>query len=818
MSDIKKLIINSTEGTKSDGPKINFEIQLSDEFSNLNSLQLLYWLVNNQQTWIAIPRDDVTGEFKTSIDIGEYAQSGTYSIRSINITTNNGTFLNYNEGQLSELGFQISTNVANINSDNQKPQLSTVEILGSSFDVDGSPHIQVQVKASDDKSGLVDRFILEFLSPTGNSIQQWCLFDSNGESTVDFTLSKYSASGNYSLNTVRIADAAGNNEMSQSFLSAHPVIFNLNNINSDNLAPELAKFNLTASYDPLTNRPQIDISGLVTDLVSGVKGIYIRLTSPTGRNLDEWVYYGNSPEVNFKNYIALPIDFTPGEYKVDFLRLSDIAGNETTWNSTSLFEGKFQNSIRIYFENSNNESKIISNPTDLSGYIFGSDLSNDSLSSGKGDDYLYAGSGNDIVNAGDGNDLIIAGSGAGDDTYNGEVGVDTIKYTSAKSGIIINLSEVSNQAHGILPGDVAGIGIDQISNIENIISGNFNDILTGDANDNYIDGESGDDTITGGLGKDALNGGPGADSFKYNSAQDSFISGYDIINDFTNIDKITLNGISGIKHYQGNFQYYGDFSTTLKNIINDTTIENKAVFFTDGTDGFFYIKGSGSGVDFNGTLIKILNQTSPPLNNQLAGIGGYEVNATAFFWKNAFSSLPATKLSGVTLSAGGINSTSDSTGLITLSGVDDTQGSDDGFMALTPQLVTATTSKNAITLTDVLATLKVYLNKPLPEAYASPLNYIAADFDGSGTVTLSDVLQLLKYYLNKSTTVTPTWQFVDAADMSIDGKTFAGANGANLAKDNAIPHAIDQTFDATHTSIELVGVLRGDVDGSWSPP
>ena len=81
---------------------------------------------------------------------------------------------------------------------------------------------------------------------------------------------------------------------------------------------------------------------------------------------------------------------------------------------------------------------------------------------------------------------------------------------------------------------------------------------------------------------------------------------------------------------------------------------------------------------------------------------------------------------------------------------------------------------------------------------------------------MTDVLQLLKYYLNKPTSATPTWEFVDAADMSIDGKTFAGANGANLGKENTTPHAIDQTFDATHTSIELIGVLRGDVDGSWT--
>jgi hypothetical protein len=118
-------------------------------------------------------------------------------------------------------------------------------------------------------------------------------------------------------------------------------------------------------------------------------------------------------------------------------------------------------------------------------------------------------------------------------------------------------------------------------------------------------------------------------------------------------------------------------------------------------------------------------------------------------------------------------------------------------------------------LTDVLSTLKIYLGKGLPDTIASPLNYIAADFDNSGSVTLNDVLQLLKYYLGKSTSATPSWQFVDAADFGTNSTTFLGANGANLSKDNTVPHAIDQAFDDSHTSIQLLGVLRGDVDGSW---
>jgi len=77
----------------------------------------------------------------------------------------------------------------------------------------------------------------------------------------------------------------------------------------------------------------------------------------------------------------------------------------------------------------------------------------------------------------------------------------------------------------------------------------------------------------------------------------------------------------------------------------------------------------------------------------------------------------------------------------------------------------------------------------------------------------------LKYYLGKSTTnnVEPEWAFVDKADFTDDEvDTIAGADGNPLSKLNTTPHTIDQDISVDGT-IELVGVLRGDVDGSWVP-
>ena len=163
--------------------------------------------------------------------------------------------------------------------------------------------------------------------------------------------------------------------------------------------------------------------------------------------------------------------------------------------------------------------------------ITGSD-SADMVSSGAGADTIESGSGNDRIDAGDGNDLIVGGHGAGDDTYVGGAGVDTIKYISALAGITVNLAAISDQARATGTGDAAGIGVDQLSQIENVIAGNFDDVLTGDTNANRIEamggndsvsGASGNDTLIGLAGNDTLDGGTGNDSMVGGTGDDTYI-------------------------------------------------------------------------------------------------------------------------------------------------------------------------------------------------------------------------------------------------------------------------------------------------------
>ena len=139
----------------------------------------------------------------------------------------------------------------------------------------------------------------------------------------------------------------------------------------------------------------------------------------------------------------------------------------------------------------------------------------------------------------------------------------------------------------------------------------------------------------------------------------------------------------------------------------------------------------------------------------------------------------------------------------------------DGY-AVTASVDTAE-AQQAIGLNDVLSALKLYLQKPVGTPQTQALQTIAADINADGILNLSDVLNLLKIYLKKPTEpgVEVQWTFIDASH--IDGENAAQIKASNGGYVNAnYTHAAPTNWDsAALEPIELIGVLRGDVDGSW---
>ncbi len=147
---------------------------------------------------------------------------------------------------------------------------------------------------------------------------------------------------------------------------------------------------------------------------------------------------------------------------------------------------------------------------------------------------IYGSQYNDTL-TGNGADNNLRGR-AGNDTIDGGAGLDIANYRTAGSALTITLLD------GITTGVLDGQGgTDQLSNIEGLRGGAFNDALTGNSVANKLEGDDGDDTLTGGLGNDTLDGQNGFDSAYYNNLTD--VNGYNLVlNNATSTLAVTGKG------------------------------------------------------------------------------------------------------------------------------------------------------------------------------------------------------------------------------------------------------------------------------------
>jgi hypothetical protein len=91
---------------------------------------------------------------------------------------------------------------------------------------------------------------------------------------------------------------------------------------------------------------------------------------------------------------------------------------------------------------------------------------------------------------------------------------------------------------------------------------------------------------------------------------------------------------------------------------------------------------------------------------------------------------------------------------------------------------------------------------------------VAADFNRDGTVGLTDAIDVLKAVVGL-TAPSPTWTFMDASKVSANLTMDSYNNDKTKSLDNGwMSPNMPLTLTAS-TEVKLVGVLSGDVDGSW---
>jgi len=203
-----------------------------------------------------------------------------------------------------------------------------------------------------------------------------------------------------------------------------------------------------------------------------------------------------------------------------------------------------------------------------------------------GPDTLSGTAGDDTINGFDGNDLFLAGSTGGNDVINGGAGRDSIEFRErATSAVTVDF------VAGTITGGSSGTIT--FSSIERVLTGSFNDTLTGNGAAQTLTGQGGSDTIWGAGGADTLWGATGTDAFVFRemgTANADRISDFASGSDKLHLDDAAFTAIGAM----GNF---GAADARFKaNSSGTATDTNDRVVFNTSTGQLYYdADGSGSG-------------------------------------------------------------------------------------------------------------------------------------------------------------------------------------------------------------------------------
>lgn len=149
----------------------------------------------------------------------------------------------------------------------------------------------------------------------------------------------------------------------------------------------------------------------------------------------------------------------------------------------------------------------------------------ENIAAGSGNDTLIGNDGDNYFIGGDGDDTFSGGLGA--DTFDGGNGNDSISFINgATIGLTINMNTA-------LVGTTlnVGTGAKTLISIENIVTTDFNDIITDGSGNNILSGAGGDDTFVAGGGINTFDGG-------YNGTD---TSAFDFITYWQSTSGITVN-------------------------------------------------------------------------------------------------------------------------------------------------------------------------------------------------------------------------------------------------------------------------------------
>ena len=321
-----------------------------------------------------------------------------------------------------------------------------------------------------------------------------------------------------------------------------------------------------------------------------------------GRTLiDDHDTGGSGPIVTYSDVSLIPFAGAPGDDILDGGAGDDIlngGGGSDSASYASSTAGVFVNLTAGFGDDGMGGSDTLVSIENFLGSAFNDFARGDSganlLAGFAGHDFMRGMDGADTLKGGDDDDYLDGGQG--DDILDGGTGWDRAAYSpSALAGVTVDLNIV-----GIA--QATGQGNDTLTGIEHVSGTRFNDVLTGDAGDNWIWGGSDGSGVTG---NDILSGGGGNDLIQVGTGNHNLNggTGTDTLSLHGNGTDITAAGVTVSLLLQGMAQATEQGSMTLNgfenisaSLFDDFLTGNNADNLLAGDSGADSLSG-GDGAD-----------------------------------------------------------------------------------------------------------------------------------------------------------------------------------------------------------------------------
>ncbi len=285
-----------------------------------------------------------------TVNFPRLSEPGQWTLSAVLLSDAAGNTLMLDAEGVVRAGLRTNLEVKST-SDTTPPNLTALRFAPEAIDTSGGPAmVKVDFTATDDVSG-VSYLELVFVSPSG-SVKHGgsAKFDpaKSVSNSIAVTFPPHSEAGQWTLNTVFLADAAGN-----------PLVLDAEGVartgfrtalevksTSDTTPPNLTALRFTPdAIDTSRSAAEVKVEFTATDNLSGVKSIEVVFVSPTG-NATQRAAAAFSPAKELTESITaiFPQSSEPGNWKVGSVLVADAAGNTLLLDADALASrvGKLQ--------------------------------------------------------------------------------------------------------------------------------------------------------------------------------------------------------------------------------------------------------------------------------------------------------------------------------------------------------------------------------------------------------------------------------------------------------------------------------------------